>query len=427
MENRSYLARSWKALMLNRGWWKTIAILMLVELIPIIGPIVVMGYCFRWAREAAWGIEDPIPSKMGDLGAVIKSGAIVFLVMLVWGIIISAAYSALSIIPFVGGIFAGLGIFAAIVVVMVVFVMALRAVVYDKVGPGFQIAQAWEMCRNEPGGLFRILGMYLLFGLINLVIACSVFAIMMVGLVYSSAFMPRSSFSYGPNSTGVALTHQTSALTTIVPAVVVILIIVVLAVMFIQMMGYALCSRALGYWMAQFEPAKWGGSRAGVPAGVGPQRVAERKQQKQARQQGPQQAAQQQYAQQQAAQQQYAQQQYAQQQYSQQQYAQPQPYAQQTPQQQPMTQQPQPQQPPVSDPSQVPTATQAPAQGAAIPMPPVQGTSMDAATGDFAVSTPAVSSAEDSPDDRYVRGQGFSSATDTERDGTQDDDGRGKD
>ena len=96
METMSYLKRSWKALKLNPGWWKTIIILALVSLIPIIGPMVSMGYCFRWAREAAWGLEEPIPSKMGDLGAAIKSGAIVFVSVLVWSIVIAAIYSALS-------------------------------------------------------------------------------------------------------------------------------------------------------------------------------------------------------------------------------------------------------------------------------------------------------------------------------------------
>ena len=79
MATTGYLRRSWNALTSDEGWWKSICILSLISLIPIVGPIAVSGYCFRWAREAAWGIEEPLPRGKGDLGAAIKSGGFVFL------------------------------------------------------------------------------------------------------------------------------------------------------------------------------------------------------------------------------------------------------------------------------------------------------------------------------------------------------------
>ena len=135
MATTGYLRRSWNALTSDEGWWKSICILSLISLIPIVGPIAVSGYCFRWAREAAWGIEEPLPRGKGDLGAAIKSGWFVFLPTFVWAMVVSIAFTLLCLIPYVGGFFGVILLLASIVAMMVVYVMVLRAVIYDKMGP----------------------------------------------------------------------------------------------------------------------------------------------------------------------------------------------------------------------------------------------------------------------------------------------------
>ena len=89
MENVGYFKRSWEALKLNPSWWKTIVLLSLASLVPVAGAFAVYGYTFRWGREAAWDMELPITNKVGDLGAVLKSGAIVFVCMFVWSCLMS--------------------------------------------------------------------------------------------------------------------------------------------------------------------------------------------------------------------------------------------------------------------------------------------------------------------------------------------------
>ena len=39
-----YLGRAWRDLTSEQGWWQPVVILALVNLIPIVGPLIVVGY-----------------------------------------------------------------------------------------------------------------------------------------------------------------------------------------------------------------------------------------------------------------------------------------------------------------------------------------------------------------------------------------------
>jgi len=283
VKEEAFLSRSWNALKAGDDWWVTIAILSLVYLVPVVGPLVVLGYSFRWAREAAWGVEDPLPTNANGLGAAFKSGWIVFFSLVVWTLVCTALYSLLVIVPVVGVALGVAGVVLAVAFSLVVGVMALRGVIYDRMGPAFQVSQAWNMCRNEPKGLahvFLIKALFVAFELV--VIATCSFLLAMTANGYATGLfgpyshvMRRSSFAYLFGS----------------PLLVAEMVLVLYALMFVHVLGDVLVARSFGYWTAQFQPATWGGARAGVPAGVGPQRVAERRQRKAQQgmpQQGPQ-------------------------------------------------------------------------------------------------------------------------------------------
>lgn len=298
MATTGYLRRSWNALTSDEDWWKSVCILSLISLIPIIGPIAVSGYCFRWAREAAWGIEEPLPRGKGDLGAAIKSGWFVFLPTFVWAMVISIAFTLLCLIPYVGGFLGVILLLASIVAMIVVYVMVLRGVIYDKMGPGFQIGQAWKMCREEPEGLVRVFGVGIVCSTVTLFFAMIVY-ILVFCLVALLSIQPYASssaaahYTYGNGYNGYGI--STMDLSTAIPSCIFAVIVFGLIALFVQTTATALVTRSLGYWMAQFEPARWGSSSAGVPQGVGPQGIAERARRKYERAQQAAQAAQQQY------------------------------------------------------------------------------------------------------------------------------------
>ena len=63
-----YLSRAWHDLTSDKGWWQPIVILALVTLIPIVGPLIVVGYMLDWGREAAWGMSRGLPRTVGSVG-----------------------------------------------------------------------------------------------------------------------------------------------------------------------------------------------------------------------------------------------------------------------------------------------------------------------------------------------------------------------
>ena len=255
-----YLKRSWDALRADPGWWKTIAILSVVQFIPIAGSIVVYGYLYRWARDAAWGVEKPLSREFGDLNPVLRSGAIAFVIALCWSLAISLLYTIIAEVPVIGVLFALVGVVGSCVATMVMQVAMLRAVIYDSFEPGIQIKQAWEMSKRDPVGLLKIFGMMMLASLVVL------FFLLIIGVivaVVSVLYLPAI-------ESGVNTQDIVSVLLTLLPFIVVFCVIFLLVMMLFTTVINALVARAMGYWMAQFEPAKWGASRDPLPVGLGP-------------------------------------------------------------------------------------------------------------------------------------------------------------
>ncbi|NTU88500.1 MAG: DUF4013 domain-containing protein [Actinobacteria bacterium] len=255
-----YLKRSWDALRADPGWWKTIAVLSIIQFIPVAGSIVVYGYLYRWARDAAWGIEKPLPNGIGDLNPVLRSGLISFVIALCWGLVISLVYTILSEVPLIGVLFALVGVVGSFVASMLMQVAMLRAVIYDSFEPGVQIKQAWEMSKREPMGLLKILGMMMLASLIIVF-----FALIIGGIVALIAVLYVPAVESGVNAEALL-----SVSLTLLPFIIVFCVVFLLVMMLFTTVVNALVARAMGYWMAQFEPAKWGASKDFLPIGVGP-------------------------------------------------------------------------------------------------------------------------------------------------------------
>jgi hypothetical protein len=71
---RNYFARSWTLLTRAKGWPKTVLLLCVASLVPIVGPLFSLGYIVEWARLTAWGV-DAYPKQRGiRIGRCIASG-----------------------------------------------------------------------------------------------------------------------------------------------------------------------------------------------------------------------------------------------------------------------------------------------------------------------------------------------------------------
>lgn len=85
---QGYFSRSWEAFRSTEGWFAKICVLALVAFIPILGPIVVSGYLLGWARDAAWGMDNPLPRKVfgNEDGRLYRRGLFAWIISLVMGL-----------------------------------------------------------------------------------------------------------------------------------------------------------------------------------------------------------------------------------------------------------------------------------------------------------------------------------------------------
>lgn len=174
---QGYFSRSWEAFRSTEGWFAKICILALIAFIPILGPIVVSGYLLGWARDAAWGMDNPLPRKVfgNEDGRLYRRGLFVWIVSLVMGLaVFVVVFVCMSLFGLAAGVFstlfdgayaagflaipAAIGSFGIGAVSLVVsfaaqffiWVGCMRMSIYDTLSAGFQVGQIWSMIRRDP-------------------------------------------------------------------------------------------------------------------------------------------------------------------------------------------------------------------------------------------------------------------------------------
>lgn len=300
MENYSgrYFRTSWGDIKGSRGWFGKICLLGIISWIPVFGQMTVYGYAYEWAHKAAWGVNGPMPKKIygRDGSKMLRWGwfalVIAFVFMLVPGIVSSigsvmtSAGTAESFISSAGRYFTvgrsnpllvgGGWLFGVAAIVLYVFAAlfiwagTMRMAMYDRLSTGFQLGKVWAMIKRDFGGIMRIFGMALIFGLIGGAIIAAVIcfivfvAAMMIvapaGLVYQNGMM------YYQETLAL---YALGALAVLFPVFLVIGYISTVYGVFIEL----LTARALGYWMRQFNVGAWGTMDDPLPVPGEPIRV----------------------------------------------------------------------------------------------------------------------------------------------------------
>ena len=157
-ERGRYFSRAWSLLTREKGWWKPVAVCAAADLVPVAGPLGVLGYRLEWARLVAWG-ADVSPKRHGvRVGSCISSGWRGFLVLLVWNLVMGVIGGVCGALPLIGGLLGTLWTICCLYLGMVVSVAALRATIYQKAGAGFSWKNLVELGRRDPSGLLGILG-----------------------------------------------------------------------------------------------------------------------------------------------------------------------------------------------------------------------------------------------------------------------------
>ena len=296
-----YYETAWNDVSNSPGWFKKLCLLALINLIPIFGQIVTFGYLFGWARDIAWGVHAPLPDRIfgNEDGKLYRRGwfalVIIFVFALVPGILASvgsgitllgssvylAADGSVAVTggSAIAGIFGSIILLASavlsVIISMVALVGCLRASIYDRLSAGFQIGKLWAMARRDLMGLVKIFLMTLVVGIVG-----SIVLSMVIGLIFtvwgitaglSAGGIVMSAVNEGMSDYALAQTLLTSGVAggLIFSLIIVMLITTFLTLIlteFIEMIQ----ARAIGYWISQFDVARWGGQDDPLPFETAP-------------------------------------------------------------------------------------------------------------------------------------------------------------
>lgn len=254
-ENESgYLARAWADLTSDDRWWQVILALGFVNCIPVIGQIFTMGYLYDWAKEAAWGMHRPMSHEVGDIKRRGKYGLIWLAITLAWTVPVFIVARIVGVFPGIGAFLRFLCDLILIVAYVVSAAAVLRGLIYERVLPGLQFDRMLKMARQDVPGLARVFCI----GLIVFLVAVVALLLVMI---------PAAPFA----ASVMGLSGSTMLGLDMIPVLalgiftIVVSLFVWIAATVCSTVVLALFTRAIGYWVGQFEPGKWGSPHDDMP------------------------------------------------------------------------------------------------------------------------------------------------------------------
>lgn len=277
-----YFGNAWRSLASTRNIFGKLCLLTLIQLVPVLGQIVTLGYFLGWAREAAWKMEAPLPAHVlgrGDSGFWSR-GVKGFFVVILYGIIssvlfglLAAGYAALGgligsegALPMVAaGVFGFVATMLGLLLTAFLLIGLLRMAVYDRFGAAFQWGFAWRMTFHHFGGLFKLFWTYVLASLVMAVVGAVVVSALVpslagVGIGWPVAAVVLSSGDYSDAALAllgaVAGGSLAAALGTLVAG---------FFLSVLTNMVNALMWRAFGNWFALYDVPCWGASHDPLP------------------------------------------------------------------------------------------------------------------------------------------------------------------
>lgn len=242
----SYLRRAWDDLSSDEGWWRVILVLGLLNCVPLVGQVFMLGYIAEWAKEASWGMKGGLSHDSGDISRRVKYGFMVLGVLIIWIAPILIVAELLRFIPIMGDVLCFLVELLALFVSAIASAAALRSIIYERMMPGLQFGRVLKMARRDAGGLFQAFAICLL-NLVLLVAALFVVLLPAIPFVASVVFSTPE-LILGSDLIIVVLLGMLT---------IVVALVVWVAGAVVSTLIFALYGRALGYWMEQFEPRLW--------------------------------------------------------------------------------------------------------------------------------------------------------------------------
>lgn len=268
--DRRFFGRAWRSLGSTCNVFGKLALLALLQCVPVVGQMITLGYFLGWVRQAAWGCETPLPAHVCGRGDADfwPRGATAWCVQALYGLLICAVDAVVLLV--LGGVLcldlsrlaesvcvgvaSALIVFADVLLVMCMYVGLVRLALYNSFGAAWQMGACLKMAFHDFGGLLKVafggLGLQLLVGLGSCV---AVGALVLVGVLASgTAGMDFGIFAGG--AAAPALVSLAGAWLAALPLLFVASYLLAIPYILVA----ALTWRALGNWAAQFDVAHWG-------------------------------------------------------------------------------------------------------------------------------------------------------------------------
>lgn len=272
MQQPRYFYDSWHDITSSPGWFVIMLKLALVSLIPVFGAIVVYGYLYTWARERAWGINQPMPRRIFENkdGKLYSRGGLIFIISLIVAAITSfilnvdmlasvtrisqmLAYSPQSLsdpnvlfnmLPLYLVPHSSLfGMVVSVILTIVGWVMSMRVAIYDSFNAGFRLDKVWKMLTHNILGILKV---WLMSIIVTVVV--TIVGLVIAGLIVIIPMAACFAMS------GATVNAAVAAILLIIP----LLLLAVYVALVLSSIETALVIRALGYWTETFNVPEWG-------------------------------------------------------------------------------------------------------------------------------------------------------------------------
>lgn len=279
MQQPRYFYDSWHDITSSPGWFVIILKLALVSLIPVFGAIVVYGYLYTWARERAWGINQPMPRRIFENkdGKLYSRGGLIFIISLIVAAITSfilnvdmlasvtrisqmLAYSPQSLsdpnvlfnmLPLYVVPHSSLfGMVVSVILTIVGWIMSMRVAIYDSFNAGFRLDKVWKMLTHNTLGILKV---WLMSIIVTVVV--TIVGLVIAGLI---VIIPMAACF---TMSGATVNAAIAAILLIIP----LLLLAVYVALVLSSIETALVIRALGYWTETFNVPEWGSYAEPLP------------------------------------------------------------------------------------------------------------------------------------------------------------------